>query len=111
MEAILAWYKSKNMNYIISYDISDDRLRLKIAKHLLANGCFRLQKSVFIAPKFHPHTIKTLKQEVIAFLNCPETLDTDSILCFQISAKQLSAIWWQHPKPSISFEFSPSEWF
>ncbi len=32
---------------LISYDISDDRLRDKIAKKLEAFGCYRMQKSVY----------------------------------------------------------------
>ncbi|MEM6397426.1 MAG: CRISPR-associated endonuclease Cas2 [Bacteroidota bacterium] len=35
------------MNYLISYDITDDRLRSKIVKHLGRAGLYRLQYSVF----------------------------------------------------------------
>ena len=99
------------MHYIISYDISDDKLRLKISKLLLASGCFRLQKSVFIAPNFPTKQIKLLKQDVLKMLHCPAQRDTDSILCFRITPKQVPGIWWQAPNPLVSFQFKTSEWF
>lgn len=38
-------------SYLISYDIGDDRLREKVAALLQREGCTRIQKSVFFAPK------------------------------------------------------------
>ena len=38
------------MPYLISYDIENDALRLKVANRLLAAGCIRLQMSVFADP-------------------------------------------------------------
>ena len=36
------------MLYLACYDIENDRIRLKIANHLLALGYERIQKSVFV---------------------------------------------------------------
>ena len=99
------------MFYILSYDISDDKLRLKVSKHLLASGCFRLQKSVFIAPSFTTKQIRQLKAEVLKILKHPNKVDTDSLLCFHITPKQIPNIWWQKPTPEVNFIFDYSEWF
>ncbi len=39
----------KAMNCFIFYDIEDNRLRVQIAKYLLAKGAQRVQKSVYLA--------------------------------------------------------------
>jgi CRISPR-associated endonuclease Cas2 len=41
--------KSTRMNYLILYDIEDNRVRVQIAKYLKQQGCVRIQKSVFLA--------------------------------------------------------------
>ena len=41
------------MNYIILYDIEDDKVRKLVAKYLLQKGCVRIQKSVFMANTTH----------------------------------------------------------
>lgn len=38
----------KAMNYFVFYDISDNKLRVQVAKYLLAKGFQRVQKSVFL---------------------------------------------------------------
>jgi len=40
--------KATEMVYLIMYDISDDKVRIQIAKYLLKQGCVRIQKSVFL---------------------------------------------------------------
>ncbi len=40
--------KATEMTYLIMYDISDDKVRVQIAKYLLKQGCIRIQKSVFL---------------------------------------------------------------
>ena len=99
------------MFYFLSYDISNDRLRLKVSKHLLASGCFRLQKSVFIAPNYKSKELQLLKKEVLKLIVCPERTDNDSFLCFKMTPKQLPSIWWQAPKSKIPFQNKVSAWF
>ena len=36
------------MNYMISYDISNNRVRKLVSDHLINNGFIRIQKSVFL---------------------------------------------------------------
>lgn len=50
------------MPYLISYDIADNKLRLKVANTLLAFGMERIQKSVFMG---NPND--TLFQKIIFF--------------------------------------------
>ena len=45
--------KATTMNYIILYDIEDDKVRKLVAKYLLQKGCVRIQKSVFMANTTH----------------------------------------------------------
>ncbi|MBV6428512.1 MAG: CRISPR-associated endoribonuclease Cas2 [Haliscomenobacter sp.] len=41
--------KATEMIYLIMYDITDNKVRTQIAKHLEKQGCTRIQKSVFLA--------------------------------------------------------------
>jgi CRISPR-associated endonuclease Cas2 len=49
------------MTYLICYDITDNKLRLKISKRLEKAGCVRLQKSVFLAPNFDAKRLQILR--------------------------------------------------
>ena len=43
-----------DMNYLIMYDITDNKVRRLVAKYLKTQGCIRIQKSVFMACTSHP---------------------------------------------------------
>ena len=45
--------KATEMNYLIMYDIENDKVRGLIAKYLLSKGCIRIQKSVFLSHSNH----------------------------------------------------------
>jgi CRISPR-associated endonuclease Cas2 len=45
--------KATTMNYLILYDIEDNKVRGMIAKYLIEKGCIRIQKSVFLAHTDH----------------------------------------------------------
>lgn len=45
--------KATTMNFLILYDIEDDKVRKIIAKYLQQKGCVRIQKSVFMANSSH----------------------------------------------------------
>jgi CRISPR-associated endonuclease Cas2 len=47
--------KATEMTYLIMYDISNDKVRLQIAKYLLKQGCVRIQKSVFMVKSSNKH--------------------------------------------------------
>ena len=43
-----------DMNYLILYDITDNKVRRLVARYLKQQGCVRIQKSVFMASTSHP---------------------------------------------------------
>lgn len=45
--------KSTTMNYLIMYDIQNNKVRSLVAKYLIKNGCIRVQKSVFLVNSDH----------------------------------------------------------
>jgi CRISPR-associated endonuclease Cas2 len=45
--------KSTTMNYLIMYDVQNNKVRSLVAKYLLKNGCIRVQKSVFLVHSDH----------------------------------------------------------
>ena len=45
--------KSTTMNYLILYDIQDNKVRKIVAKYLEQKGCVRIQKSVFMSNSTH----------------------------------------------------------
>lgn len=76
------------MKYLISYDITEDRLRTRLAKYLRQQGCQRLQKSVFLSPNYPP---KAWKQVALGLktLAHNKLSPTDSILCFALNQQDL----------------------
>ena len=40
---------SLNMLFFVMYDIESDKVRNQVAKYLLRKGCFRVQRSIFLA--------------------------------------------------------------
>lgn len=93
------------MNYILSYDITSDKLRNRISKKLRTLGCFRVQKSVFIGVDFSVKEIKFLKDEVMQILASKLREDGDSFLCLPITERQKNEMWWLTPNPLPTFEF------
>lgn len=45
--------KSTTMNYLILYDIQNNKVRTLVSKYLLQKGCIRVQKSVFLCHSDH----------------------------------------------------------
>jgi CRISPR-associated endonuclease Cas2 len=45
--------KSTTMNFLIMYDIQNNKVRNLVAKYLIKNGCVRVQKSVFLVHSDH----------------------------------------------------------
>jgi len=45
--------KSTTMNYLILYDIQNNKVRTLVSKFLLQKGCIRVQKSVFLCHSDH----------------------------------------------------------
>lgn len=98
------------MNYILSYDITSDKLRLKISKRLETLGCFRIQKSVFIGSNFSIKEIQLLKASILTILSNQLKTDNDSFICLPMTQNQKLALWWLKPNPSPEFDFDWSIW-
>lgn len=93
------------MNYILSYDITSDRLRDRVAKKLMTLGCFRVQKSVFIGIHFSVKEIGVLKNSLNQLFNSKLKEDSDSFLCLPLTERQKNEMWWLSPDPFPKFEF------
>lgn len=81
--------KATEMTYLILYDIENNKVRNRIAKYLIKNGCIRIQKSVFIASSPHSKFDKihsTLK-EVQSFYE-----NHDSILLVPVNTSDLRSM-------------------
>lgn len=55
------------MNYLILYDISNNKVRKIIAEFLLSKGCIRIQKSVYLCHSTHKKFDKI--KETLADIN------------------------------------------
>ena len=80
---------STDMLYLVMYDISDDRVRLQIAKYLLSKGCIRVQKSVYLA-KTHRKTFAEINE---ALAEVQAAYDNeDSILLIPVQAATVGSM-------------------
>jgi CRISPR-associated protein Cas2 len=79
------------MTYLICYDISEDRLRTRLAKRLERAGCVRLQKSVFVAPNFDARRLEILRGSLLKMLP-PQLALEESLLLIPIERDNLSSI-------------------
>ena len=77
--------------YLISYDIENDALRLRIAKKLIAWGLYRVQYSVFMGA-LEREKFPTLHRELEQFSTRRGWTGTDSILVVPIHGKDLKKI-------------------
>ena len=82
-------------HYLISYDISNDRLRTKLANLLLQHGCERLQRSVFLAAHMALEDLNRLKEAVYSlFLQYTDQLIRPSVLCFPLKNRRTAQLVW-----------------
>jgi CRISPR-associated endonuclease Cas2 len=81
------------MNFILSYDISNDRKRTRLAQLLLEQGCVRLQKSVFWGSDFSPKRLNTLRQKVQKRLE-KDPDPNDSVLYVPIEQDYIGQMVW-----------------
>ncbi|WBM74811.1 CRISPR-associated endonuclease Cas2 [Saprospira grandis] len=85
----------KKSHYIMSYDISSNRLRLAVCKLLQRQGAERLQKSVFFAPNMLLEEIRELRADLQQLmLHHPEALPQDSLICFPIRKQSIEEMVW-----------------
>lgn len=80
--------------HLISYDISNNRLRTKAAKLILQAGGYRIQYSVFMGT-FRKTRLRQLEQELAALSTQPDWMAEDSVLLLPLheySNKELSIV-------------------
>ncbi|MBB4079752.1 CRISPR-associated endonuclease Cas2 [Lewinella aquimaris] len=80
--------------HLISYDISDNNLRLKAAKFILRAGGYRIQHSVFMGT-FSKSILLKLEEELLLISNLPRWTPDDSLLLLPLheySKRELSII-------------------
>jgi len=86
-----------SMALLISYDIHNNRLRLKIANRLLADGMMRLQKSVFVGD-LPDNLLKEFKSWFAKKIR-PHLEDDDQLFVLDCSMNQLRKSKHLHAKP------------
>ncbi len=55
--------KPTDMIYLVMYDIESNKVRTLVAKYLIAQGCIRIQNSIFIADTT-PERCKSIKHDL-----------------------------------------------
>lgn len=81
--------KSTNMLFFVMYDIESNKVRYHIAKYLLRKGCFRIQRSIFLADLNHEQ-YETIRNDLAEVQSCYD--NHDSILIVPISTDLLKSM-------------------
>lgn len=71
------------MNYILTYDISNNKIRKIVSELLIDSGFIRVQRSVFIGEIFSNRIEKILDE-----INLHLEGKTDSLLCMPINKEE-----------------------
>lgn len=81
--------KATTMNYLIMYDIENNKVRRLISKYLEKEGCIRIQKSVFMANTDHPkfNAIHNTLKEINEFYE-----NTDSIILVPVNVADVRSM-------------------
>ncbi|MGL5312899.1 MAG: CRISPR-associated endonuclease Cas2 [Peptostreptococcaceae bacterium] len=83
--------------YLILYDISSEKVRVKIVKYLKNKGLFRLQKSIFAG-----NIKKVYIEEVIVESNQLISLETDSFIILKIDKDSFKTLRYYGQKININ---------
>lgn len=81
--------KSTNMLFFVMYDIESNKVRPRIAKYLLREGCFRIQRSIFLAD-LPAEKMEKIRADLTEVQACYD--NHDSILVVPISTDYLQAM-------------------
>jgi CRISPR-associated protein Cas2 len=82
-------HDKSRMLFFVMYDIENNKVRNQVVKYLLRKGCFRVQKSIFLADLEHA-VYQAIKSDLAAVQACYE--NNDSILVVPISTDYLQAM-------------------
>lgn len=75
------------MNYLLSYDISNDKSRKRVSDYLIEKGFLRIQNSVFLG-EIHVTKIDDILENICLLVN----KDEDSIFCVPINKEDYENI-------------------
>ena len=78
-----------NMIFFVMYDIESNKVRLAVAKYLLAKGCTRVQKSIFLAD-LPCDAYRSISQDLAAIQSMYE--NNDSILIVPLSTDYINSM-------------------
>ncbi len=81
--------KSTDMLFFVMYDIESDKVRTQVSKYLLRKGCFRIQRSIFLADAPHD-TMEQIRNDLAEVQECYD--NHDSILIVPISTDYLQSM-------------------
>jgi CRISPR-associated endonuclease Cas2 len=76
--------KSTTMNYLIMYDIQDNKIRTQISKYLEKKGCIRIQKSIFMVNS-ESKLFQEIYQTLLEVNECYENKDSIILVPFNTS--------------------------
>ncbi len=81
--------KATTMNYLILYDIENNKVRRLVSKYLIKEGCIRVQKSVFMANSQHAkfHEIYQTLQDINSFYE-----NEDSIILVPVNVADVRSM-------------------
>jgi CRISPR-associated protein Cas2 len=82
-------HDKSRMLFFVMYDIESNKVRNQIVKYLIRKGCFRVQKSIFLADLEHA-VYQEIKDDLADVQACYE--NEDSILVVPISTDYLQAM-------------------
>lgn len=71
------------MNYILTYDISNNKIRRIVSELLIDSGFIRVQRSVFIG-----EILGSKIENILKSINSQIEIDTDSLLCMPINKEE-----------------------
>ena len=80
---------ARNMIFFVMYDIENDKVRHQVVKYLIAKGCTRVQKSIFLAD-LPTEVYNKIRSDLTEVQVCYE--NQDSILVVPISTDYLQAM-------------------
>ena len=75
------------MNYLLSYDVSNDKSRKRVSDYLIEKGFLRIQNSVFLG-EIHVTKIDDILENICLFVD----EDEDSIFCVPINKEDYENI-------------------
>jgi CRISPR-associated protein Cas2 len=82
-------HDKSRMLFFVMYDIESNKVRNQVVKYLIRKGCFRVQKSIFLADLEHA-VYQSIKDDLAEVQACYE--NEDSILVVPISTDYLQAM-------------------